>query len=109
RMLAAIHERMPVIVTPDAFDFWLDHKVDGETAAALIAPAREDLLEAYEVSPAVNRVANDSADLIAPASAAAAPAAPPAGRRKAAKAGDDGRASLFCRLGGALVTALCRD
>ena len=96
RMLAAIHERMPVIVTPYAFDFWLDGKVDGETAAALIAPAREDLLEAYEVSPAVNRVTNDSADLIAPASAAAAPAAPPAGKRKtAAKARDDGQASLF--------------
>jgi len=96
RMLAAIHERMPVIVTPDAFDFWLDGKVDGETAAALIAPAREDLLEAYEVSPAVNRVTNDSADLIAPASAATAPAAPPAGKRKAAaKARDDGQTSLF--------------
>jgi hypothetical protein len=42
--------------------------------AALIVPAPESLLECYEISPAVNRVANDSAELIA--SAAAAPAAP---------------------------------
>jgi putative SOS response-associated peptidase YedK len=70
RALAAIHERMPVIVAPDAFDFWLDcAKVDAETASALIVPARETVLEAYEISPAVNRVANDSADLIEPVTA----------------------------------------
>jgi putative SOS response-associated peptidase YedK len=72
RALAAIHERMPVIVAPEAFDLWLDcAAVDAEAAAALIAPAPEALLEHYEVSPAVNRVANDSAELIAPASAVA--------------------------------------
>ena len=60
RALAAIHERMPVIVAPEAFDLWLDcAKVEAEAAAALIAPAPEALLEHYEVSPAVNRVAND--------------------------------------------------
>jgi len=84
RMLSAIHERMPVIVAPEGFDLWLDcAKVDAMTAAALIVPAPEALLECYEISPAVNRVANDSAELIAPASAAStsptaanAPAAP---------------------------------
>ena len=51
---------MPVIVAPEAFDLWLDcAKVEAEAAAALIAPAPEALLEHYEVSPAVNRVAND--------------------------------------------------
>jgi putative SOS response-associated peptidase YedK len=67
RALAPIHPRMPVVVTPDAFDFWLDSKVDGETAAALITPAPEDFLEAYPVSPAVNHFTNDSAGLIEPA------------------------------------------
>ena len=72
RALAAIHERMPVIVAPEAFDLWLDcAAVEAEAAAALIAPAPEALLEHYEVSPAVNRAANDSAELIAPASAVA--------------------------------------
>src|SRR5579863_3084125 len=82
RTLAAIHERMPVIVAPEAFALWLDcATVDATTAAALIAPAPEALLECYEVSPAVNRVANDSAALIA-----LAPAAPDRDAQSAAKA-----------------------
>ena len=60
RALAAIHDRMPVIVTPDAFNLWLDcAAVDAKTAAALITPAADELLECYEVSSAVNRAAND--------------------------------------------------
>jgi putative SOS response-associated peptidase YedK len=65
RTCTAIHDRMPAIIAPEAFDLWLDSdKVDAETAAALIAPAPEGLLEVYEVSTAVNRVANDSPALI---------------------------------------------
>ena len=41
-------------------------KVDGETAATLIAPARDNLLDVYAVSDAVNRVANDAPDLLTP-------------------------------------------
>ena len=53
RTLADIHERMPVVVPPDAFNRWLDcANVDDKTAASLIAPARDDLLEAHEVSTA---------------------------------------------------------
>ncbi|MFY9699775.1 MAG: hypothetical protein WAK34_15910, partial [Rhodoplanes sp.] len=43
--------------------------VDALTAAALIAPAPDNLLEAYEVSLAVNRAANDSPALIEPLAA----------------------------------------
>jgi putative SOS response-associated peptidase YedK len=87
RTLAAIHGRMPVIVAPEAFDFWLDcAKVDATTAAALIGPAADDRLECYEVSPAVNRATNDSPELIAPAPPADGHAAPvpatPAKRKK---------------------------
>jgi putative SOS response-associated peptidase YedK len=99
RALAAIHDRMPVIVQPDAFDFWLDSaKVDAETAAALIAPAREGLLDVYEVSPAVNRTANDTADLIAPATAGPptkATSAPAAAAPARKRAPDSGQGSLF--------------
>ncbi|MGA8650641.1 MAG: SOS response-associated peptidase [Xanthobacteraceae bacterium] len=91
RSLAAIHDRMPVIVPPDAFNLWLDcAAVDATTAAALIAPAADTLLECYEVSNAVNRAANDAPELIAPAPAsapndgdAAGKAAAPAKRKKA--------------------------
>lgn len=70
RTCSAIHHRMPVIIEPAGFDFWLDcANVDAKTAAAMIAPAREDLLEVYEISPAVNRVANDTAALLEPAPA----------------------------------------
>ena len=42
RTCAAIHDRMPAIIAPAAFDLWLDSdKVDAKTAAALIAPAPE--------------------------------------------------------------------
>ena len=65
RTLAGIHERMPVVIPPDAFNLWLDcANVDDKTAASLIAPAPDDLLEAYEVSTAVNRTANDDPKLI---------------------------------------------
>jgi len=76
RTLSAIHDRMPVILPPEAFALWLDcAHVDANTAAALLAPARDDLLEAYTISPAVNRVANDDASLLdpLPAQTAAAP------------------------------------
>jgi putative SOS response-associated peptidase YedK len=87
KLLAGIHDRMPVIVPPQAFDLWLDcAKVDATTAAALIVPAPDDLLEFYAVSPAVNRAANDSADLIAPA---------PPGAAQAAKTKPDDQPSLF--------------
>jgi len=67
RTLATIHDRMPVILAPEAFNVWLDCRaVDATTAAALIAPAPESLLACYEVSPAVNSVASDDARLIAP-------------------------------------------
>jgi putative SOS response-associated peptidase YedK len=65
--LSAIHDRMPVIVPPEAFDLWLDCvNVDAVTAAALIGPAPDDLLEAYEISTAVNRTTNDSSKVQEP-------------------------------------------
>jgi len=68
---------MPVILAPDAFDFWLDcANVDATTAAAVIAPAPEGLMEAHEISTAVNRVANDGPKLIEPLAAQPAPVTP---------------------------------
>ena len=100
RTLAAVHERMPVFVAPEAFDLWLDcANVEADVAAALIVPADEGLLEVYEVSTAVNRVVNDSAVLIVPVPAGAAQAAvnPPAVKEKKGKQPkpSDGQASLF--------------
>ncbi len=99
--LSDIHDRMPVVVPPDAYDLWLDcGNVDETTASRLIAPAREDLFEAYEISTAVNRVANDTSTLIEPLTASAEPSPPPpkpAATKPRAKRNreDDGQGVLF--------------
>jgi putative SOS response-associated peptidase YedK len=101
RMLGVIAERMPAILPPAAFDRWLDcASVDATTAAAFIVPAPEDLLEAYPVSTAVNRTANDGPELIEPVSAteaAAPPVAAPASPAKRSRKPkpDDRQPSLF--------------
>jgi putative SOS response-associated peptidase YedK len=103
RTLSMLHNRMPVFITPDAFDLWLDcAHVEAEVAASLIRPADEDLLEAYPVSTAVNRVANDTEALIAPAPPETAVEIPPIEsspklvKPRAKKVREpDGQASLF--------------
>jgi putative SOS response-associated peptidase YedK len=66
RTLMPIHERMPVIVPPEHYEAWLDcDRFDARQAAALLGPAPDDFLEAYEVSTRVNAVRNDSPDNIA--------------------------------------------
>ncbi|MBI3705422.1 MAG: SOS response-associated peptidase [Rhizobiales bacterium] len=100
KTLAPIHERMPVVVPPEAFDLWLNcAAVDATTAAALIAPAPDNFFEAYPVSTHVNRVANDSPKLIEPLVAGAEPEAAPKPAKKRAPVKrakkDDGQASLF--------------
>ena len=95
RELAALHSRMPAIIPERAFDLWLDCAAfDEVTATALLDPAPDGLLEAYEISSAVNRTANDGPALIEPVSAAAPPPAP-SPPRKAVKPRDERQPSLF--------------
>jgi putative SOS response-associated peptidase YedK len=99
--LAPIHERMPVIVPPNAFDLWVNTaEVDATTAAALITPAPDDLLEAYEISTAVNRTANDNPKLLepvgsAPSEAAKAPAPRARAKRTKTVKKPSGQGALF--------------
>jgi putative SOS response-associated peptidase YedK len=100
RTLKPIHDRMPVIVPPEAFDLWLDGAaVDATTAAALIASAPDNLLEAYEISTAVNRTANDDPNLlepVVPGQLQVAPVKPetkPVPAKRAKK--DNGQGALF--------------
>jgi putative SOS response-associated peptidase YedK len=95
RSIAHIHDRMPVIVAPEAFDFWLDPNVDATTAAAVIAPAPDAALEAYEVSSAVNRTANDSPNLLEPLREPEMAEAAPAVAKRKKETRDDGQGSLF--------------
>lgn len=100
RTLSPLHDRMPVIIAPDAFDLWLNcGEVDARTAEALIRSAPDDLLEAWPVSTAVNRTANDNAALILPLDLSATPAPKPpkavARPRVKHEASDDGQGALF--------------
>lgn len=98
KLLSTVHHRAPVIVAPEAFDLWLDcARVDATTATALITPAPEGSMAVREISPAVNRVANDSPELLEPYNAPqqdAGVAVPkPSGRVK--PKADPGQGSLF--------------
>ncbi len=96
RSIAHIHDRMPVILPPEAFDFWLDPKVDAQSAMAAIQPAPDAELEFFPVSSAVNRTANDSPMLVEPLTEPEAEEpAPPKRARKEKAAVDNGQGSLF--------------
>ena len=60
-----IHNRMPVILEGDAFESWLDPEAEREALQSLLAPYAGEL-RAYRVSKAVNKVANDSLNLLEP-------------------------------------------
>ena len=67
KLLAPIHDRMPVVLPPDAWDTWLDRDNDDVDAlAALLQPAPDDLLELYPVGTDVNSVRNNGEQLVAP-------------------------------------------
>ncbi|MDQ3304472.1 MAG: SOS response-associated peptidase [Actinomycetota bacterium] len=65
--LAPLHDRMPVVLAPEAWEAWLDPgKADLEELAALLVSAPDELLAAVAVSPLVNKVANDGPALVEP-------------------------------------------
>jgi len=65
-LLAPVHDRMPVILERDAFEVWLDPDADLGHVRSLLRPAAVDGLRMWPVSTAVNRVASDGPELLAP-------------------------------------------
>jgi putative SOS response-associated peptidase YedK len=65
-----LHDRMPVILSPEAEGPWLDPaQHDHQALAALIRPYPAELMAAYQVSPAVNSPAHEGPQLVVPAAA----------------------------------------
>jgi putative SOS response-associated peptidase YedK len=65
--MAAIHDRMPVVITPDAWARWLDPApADPGELRALLEPREDIALDAHSVSLLVNNVRNDGPTLILP-------------------------------------------
>jgi putative SOS response-associated peptidase YedK len=91
--LRHIHGRMPVILAPEDFGLWLSGNGDAVAVRALIRPAPADMLEAFPVSTAVNRVANDDPKLLEPLPAGLAPAPAPKPTRR--KVGQDERQGML--------------
>ena len=64
--LALIHNRMPVILSREYEDLWLDMDIDdGVALTQMLIPSPDDILDAYEVSMMVNNARNDSPEIIA--------------------------------------------
>jgi len=65
--LGRIHDRMPLMLTPDKYDAWLDpDNRDPDTLLGLLQPAAPGLLEAFPVSTLVSNVANNGPELVEP-------------------------------------------
>jgi putative SOS response-associated peptidase YedK len=73
-LVAPIHDRMPVILPPRAWEQWLDRDFhDTGALDRLLVPAPAGVLEAWAVSTEVNTVGNDGPQLIEPLPEAEAP------------------------------------
>jgi len=67
-LMADIHDRMPVILSPDAYDRWLDPQVqDAADVADLLRPYPAKRMHAYPITPRVNLPANNDERCLEPA------------------------------------------
>jgi putative SOS response-associated peptidase YedK len=65
--MAPVHDRMPVVLPPRAWETWLDpENHDLDRLAGLLVPAPDDLLSLRPVSPAVNDVRSKGPELLDP-------------------------------------------
>ena len=70
-MMRPYHHRMPVLLSGEALDVWLDPTVtDPAAVLPLLVPAPEETLVARRVAPLVNDVRNEGEQLILPLDAA---------------------------------------
>ncbi|HET7276185.1 MAG TPA: SOS response-associated peptidase [Longimicrobiaceae bacterium] len=64
--MKSIHERMPVIITPENRPAWLDLATEYDELSRLLTGGPDDLLSAHPISTRVNSPANNDPDLTAP-------------------------------------------
>jgi len=63
-LMAPIHNRMPVILSKEQEKNWLDTSLPIKEILASISPFPSELMEAYQVSDRVGKVANNDASLL---------------------------------------------
>jgi putative SOS response-associated peptidase YedK len=65
--LGQIHDRMPLMLTPERYDAWLDPRNNSkDDLLSLLEPAAPGRLEAYPVSTLVSNVKNNGPELVDP-------------------------------------------
>lgn len=52
--IAALHDRMPVVICAEDFDRWLDPGTASDVLQSLLKPAPEDMLAAHKVDSSIN-------------------------------------------------------
>lgn len=64
-MAGAVHDRMPVIMGPEHYNWWLETKFEPEFLKTLLRPYPAEEMDCYRVSKLVNSAKNDSAECVA--------------------------------------------
>lgn len=65
-LVRPVHARMPVMLSGEAIDKWLDQDLPGDAVRHLLRPYPADTMESYDVSRHVNSPANDNEACILP-------------------------------------------
>jgi putative SOS response-associated peptidase YedK len=68
-LMAPIHDRMPVIIAPDAYGAWLDPRTPTPALVDLMHPSPSEWLHAYPISLRVNNPRVDEAGVLEPVAA----------------------------------------
>jgi putative SOS response-associated peptidase YedK len=63
-LMQSVHDRMPVILSPQSYDLWLDPAVPAEKLQSLLHPYAAQEMQSYPVSSLVNSVKNESPDCV---------------------------------------------
>jgi putative SOS response-associated peptidase YedK len=64
-LVAGLHDRMPVILPPEAFTEWLESQpLAADRLQEVLTPHHADDMEAYPVSTHVNKPANDDPECV---------------------------------------------
>ena len=67
QMVAAVHNRMPVILGPEHYQWWLEQDCfEPQFLKTLLRPYPADQMDCYRVSKLVNNAKNDSPDCLLP-------------------------------------------
>src|ERR1700694_4567104 len=63
---SAVHDRMPVILSPEEYDMWLDPELKHSAILDLLNPFEAERMRAFPVSTRVNSVKNDDEECSRP-------------------------------------------